>query len=318
MDKKRLEWKVGLFVFIGLGLLALLLVQFSKSATLWKGTYEVHLKATNVGALKRRSSVLLAGVQVGSVSEVKLAQDGKSVTLILKIYDGTAIYSDAKFVIEQSNFLGDQYVGIMPMANVPPVLTNNALVTCEPPFNIQEVARNAAGFIARIDQTAQRLNEAIADVRRLVLNEQTLTNLAVTVANLRVASDRAITVVDNVNFLIDTNKPAITEAISNVVFFSEQINAFADEFRGVMNTNSTELTIAMKNISESSTVLKTIFDEAQAGKGLLGNVLKNDQLSTNVSAIAANLSITTSNLNRLGLWGILWAKKPPKSPPPPR
>ena len=33
MDKSRLEWKVGLFVFIGLVLLAVLLMQFSKGNT---------------------------------------------------------------------------------------------------------------------------------------------------------------------------------------------------------------------------------------------------------------------------------------------
>jgi hypothetical protein len=33
-----------------------------------------------------------------------------------------------------------------------------------------------------------------------------------------------------------------------------------------------------------------------------------------VLAIAGNLSVTTSNLNRLGLWGILWSHKPPKPP----
>jgi hypothetical protein len=32
-----------------------------------------------------------------------------------------------------------------------------------------------------------------------------------------------------------------------------------------------------------------------------------------VSRIVDNLSITTSNLNRLGLWGILWQYKPPRT-----
>ena len=45
-------------------------------------------------------------------------------------------------------------------------------------------------------------------------------------------------------------------------------------------------------------------DELQSGKGLAGTVLQNQQLATNVQIIAGNLAITTSNLNRLGLWGI--------------
>jgi hypothetical protein len=57
-------------------------------------------------------------------------------------------------------------------------------------------------------------------------------------------------------------------------------------------------------------------DDLQAGKGLAGALLKDEQLSVTVSQIANNLSITSSNLNRLGLWNILWQHKPPKANPP--
>jgi hypothetical protein len=54
----------------------------------------------------------------------------------------------------------------------------------------------------------------------------------------------------------------------------------------------------------------------QAGKGLAGNVLRNEVLATNFQEIAGNLAVTTSNLNRVGLWGILWSKTPPKTAAP--
>ena len=41
MDKSRFEWKVGLFVFIGLVLLAALLLQFSKGTSLFRPTYDI-------------------------------------------------------------------------------------------------------------------------------------------------------------------------------------------------------------------------------------------------------------------------------------
>ena len=53
-------------------------------------------------------------MQVGTVSGMQLAPDGKSVTIILRIYQDYQIHKDARFVIEQSGFLGDQYVAIMP------------------------------------------------------------------------------------------------------------------------------------------------------------------------------------------------------------
>jgi phospholipid/cholesterol/gamma-HCH transport system substrate-binding protein len=317
MEKSHQEIKVGLFVFVGLLLLAVLLLQFSKSTSIFRGTYELRLHASNVGGLKERASVLLAGVQVGTVSGIELAPDGKSVTILLRVYKDYKIYHDARFVIQQSGFLGDQYVAIIPTANQLPVWTNGADVDCEAPFNLQETARAAAGFIQRIDETAQKLDAAVSDVRRLVLNEQTLTNFSDVVGNLRDFSEQATNMVANINLLVATNGEQINLAVSNVVFFSQDLIHLSDDARGVVSTNGTEISAAVKNIESSTETLKRLMDDLQAGQGLAGTLLKNEQLSTNVQAVAANLAIATSNLNQLGLWHFLWHHElPPTNTPP--
>ncbi len=309
MEQKRLETKVGLFVFIGLVLLALLLIQFSKGTSLFRGTYDLRLHASNVGGLKQRASVLLAGVQVGSVSDVQLADDGKSVTIFLKIYRGTRIYSDARFVIEQSGFLGDQFVAIVPTANQGPELTNNAPVECEPPFNLQEVARSAAGFVQRIDDTAQKLDASVTDLRRVVLNVDTLTNFSIAVNNMRTFSEQALGTVNDINGLIATNGAQVNLAVSNVLYFSTQLTQMANSADALLATNGPEINAAVSNIRSSTDTLKKIMDDLHSGQGLAGTLLQNQQMATNVQAIANNLSVATSNLNRLGLWGFLWHKE---------
>ena len=311
MEQKRLETKVGLFVFIGLVLLALLVIQFSKGTSLFRGTYELRLHASNVGGLKQRANVLLAGVPVGSVSNIKLAEDGKSVTILLKIYKENKIYHDARFVIEQSGFLGDQYVSVITVSNQLPVLTNNAVVDCQEPFNLQEVARSAAGFIQRIDETAQKVDASVADLRRVVLNENTLTNFTVAVNNLRVVSERAMGTMNDINDIIATNGSQVSLAVSNILFFSQELTLMADTADRLLATNTPEITASVNNIKSSTDALKKIMDDLQAGRGLAGTLLQNEQLATNVQAIADNLAVTTSNLNRVGLWGILWSHKPP-------
>jgi ABC-type transporter Mla subunit MlaD len=286
MDKSRLDIKVGLFVFIGLALLALLLIQFSKGTSLFHGTYTLRLHAVNVGGIKPRAQVLLAGVQVGTVSDIQLADDGKSVTILLKIYKNFPIYHDARFVIEQSGFLGDQFVSINPTDNQSPTLTNNADVACEAPFNLQEVARSTSGFIQRIDETAKKLDASVSDLQRGVLNPQTLTNFSVALGNMRAFSEQAMGAIGDINALIATN--------------------------------GSEVDIAVSNIESSTETLKRLMDDLQSGKGLAGTVLQNGQLATNVQIIADNLAVTTSNLNRAGLWGILWAHKPAATNAPAR
>ena len=95
----------------------MLLIQFSKGTSLFRGTYLLNLHAANVGGLKERAGVLVSGVQVGSVSKIVLAGDGKSVTIVLQIYKDCPIYHDARFVIESAGFLGDQYVAVIPTTN---------------------------------------------------------------------------------------------------------------------------------------------------------------------------------------------------------
>ena len=312
MSKSRLEWKVGLFVFIALVVLAALLLQFSKGTNFFRPTKIILLRAANVGGLKIRASVFMAGVQIGSVSDIKLGPQGTNVTIWLKIYNEYEIHKDARFAIEQAGFLGDQYVAILPTLNQGDVFHDQDRADAEAPFNIQEVARSAGSFLRRIEETANHLNDAIADVRRLLLNEQTLTNLSVAVANLRTVSERAITTVDGLNTLVSSNAPAFSTSGSNLVFFSQQLNQFGGDLSQVLATNSPGINAAIKNIESSTVMLKDLLGDIQAGKGLAGNLLQNPELATSVSLIASNLSVTSSNLNRLGVWGILWQHKPPK------
>ena len=310
MEKSRLQTKVGLFVVLGLALLATLLILFSKSTSPFSRTYELRLHASNVGGLKPRTGVLLAGVQVGSVSSIQLAGDGKSVTILLDIYQGCKIYRDARFIIEQSGFLGDQYVSIIPTENQDRLLANGDEVNCQEPFNLQEVARSASGFIRRIEDTAKKLDDSITDLRRVVLNEETLTNFSATLHNLRTVSEQAMGTVNNINALVATNGPQINLAVSNVVFFSQELLRLAGSAEDVLATNSTDITAAVKNIESSTEVLKDLLNNVQSGKGLAGTVLENEQLTTNVQAIANNLAVASSNLNRLGLWHFLWHREP--------
>jgi len=310
MEKSRLETKVGLFVLLGLVLLGVLMIQFSKGTSLFRGTYTVRLHTDNVGGLKQKSSVLLAGVAVGTVEQIQLAADGKSVTVFLKIYKDYPIYGDARFVIEQAGFLGDQFVSVIPTANAQPALAEGAEVNCQEPFNLQEVARSAAGFLKRIDDTAKKLDDCVTDLRAQVLNAKTLSGFGASVTNLRAATEQALGAVTEINGLIQTNGIQVGLAVSNAVLFSARLDSLADSAQAVLATNGANLTLATKNIDDITGTVKQLAADVQAGKGLAGTMLQNPELATNVQTLAANLSVTSSNLNRLGLWGVLWARKP--------
>ena len=311
MENSRLETKVGIFVLIGLVLLGVMMVQFSKGNSLFRDTYTVNLHTRNVGGLKSKSAVLLAGVQVGSVRQIDLSADGKSVTIQLQIYKSFPIYHDARFVIEQAGFLGDQFVSVIPTSNAPPALIDGADVNCQEPFNLQQVARDAAGFIQRIDETAKKLDASVTDLRAQVLNAGTLANFGTSITNLKIFTEQALGTIKNINGIVETNSTQVGLAVSNAVLFSEELTRLAASAQVMLDTNGATISIAAKNIAETTETFKKLAADLHAGKGLAGTFLKNPERATNFQAIAANLAVTSSNLNRLGLWGILWSHKPP-------
>src|SRR5438093_981984 len=114
MNESRLATKVGLFVALGLVLLVLLLMSFSKGLTILTKSYELNLRAPQVGGLKDRAAVLMSGITVGNVVEANIPPDGQGVIIKLKIQEKYKIHADARFRIDQIGFLGDQYVAIYP------------------------------------------------------------------------------------------------------------------------------------------------------------------------------------------------------------
>jgi len=244
---------------------------------------------------------------------VELDPDGKAVTIFLKISKRYRLYADAKFDIEQAGFLGDQYVSINPGANVGEPLTNNAVVQCRNPFNLQETVATAAETISRIGQVTTNVNAAVIDVRKHVLTERKLGNLGASIDRFALLTLDAQNAVSNVNELVSANALPVAIAVSNLSQFSTQLAPLATNVNEWFVTNEDKLEVILENVESASTMLTNLLQGLQSGQGAAGRLLRDEQLADNLSAVAQNLAITTSNLNRRGLWSILWKQKEPRT-----
>ena len=311
MNESRWAVKVGLFVLIGLVLLAALLVKFSKSGALLTPTYRIELVTRNVAGLKPGASVLMAGVPVGNVEEADLAPDGRTVIIQLKLLRKyqDKIHKDARFLVEQAGFLGDQYVSIVPRENHELAIQGGERIMGEDAFNFQEIARSAAGLMQRVDQTVVKLNEAVTRVDQVLLSEETLTNLSTSVLNFRILSDRSLVAMDTVDRLLKTNSPSVGASVSNLVTFSEELRGFSGGLRLLIETNSPAFTSSLSNIETATIQVNQLLKDVQEGKGLAGALLRSPELQQNVTLLTSNLNVASSNLNKLGLWRFLWKPK---------
>lgn len=312
MSDSRQAGKVGAFAIAAIVLLAALLLTFSKGLSWFTPTYTLRLRADNVGGLKARSAVLVSGVAVGMVVGTELAPEGKGVTILLKIKKRYKIHSDAEFVVEQIGLLGDQYVVVYPTKNQGPPLKDGDEVSCRSPFSFQAIAMSTVGFIERVDETTKVLKQAVERINNTVLTDRTLTNLAQGIGNFNTFSERAITLVENLNYLVSTNSSPLTGSLTNLVRFSEDLTLLASELRETVDENRTNISATVNHLKESSRALSRLANDFDQGKGLAGSLFREPQLQVNLSNALHHLAVVSSNIARFGL---LYKPKPSKAEP---
>ena len=119
----------GLFIVLGFAALAYLATQTTSLVNFQSGpTYDVTAEFTNIGGLKDRAPVKLAGVRVGTVRSIVLDQksmDAKVTMAIADRYD--QIPEDSYAKIMTSGLLGDQFVALSPGGS-PDVLKNGSRI----------------------------------------------------------------------------------------------------------------------------------------------------------------------------------------------
>lgn len=113
-NQRLVEIAVGLFVVAGIAALFALAMRVS-NITGFSGVerYTVIGHFQNVGGLKEKAPVNMAGVQVGRVSDIELDKKTFEARVELSIsseYDN--LPSDTSAAIRTSGLLGEQYIGL--------------------------------------------------------------------------------------------------------------------------------------------------------------------------------------------------------------
>ena len=116
----RIEMLVGLFVVLGILSLSALAFKVSGLMTLSNDNagYTVTAAFSEIGGLKPRARVAIAGVAVGRVQSIKLDESGFQAIVTMRIHnDVNKIPTDTIASIATSGLIGDNYVMLAPGAD---------------------------------------------------------------------------------------------------------------------------------------------------------------------------------------------------------
>jgi phospholipid/cholesterol/gamma-HCH transport system substrate-binding protein len=137
MERSRINIAVGLFVLIGILGLAYLSIQLGRVSLLGATGYVVTADFPSVGGLKAGSTVEIAGVEIGRVEAIGLADYQARVTL--RIHAGVKLQEDSIASIKTKGLIGEKYLRISPGGSDRLIPPRGRIREVEAPVDFEEL-----------------------------------------------------------------------------------------------------------------------------------------------------------------------------------
>lgn len=260
--ERGLEFKVGVFVFVGLAMLGALVVQFGRLGEGFKTYYTITVRFKDAGGLLKGTDVLLAGARIGKVaSGPKLVRDGDGVAVPLKIYDYIKIPEGTKFTVGSSGLLGDRFVNVMiptgpPTAYLPP----NADVVGARETGIDDLTSSGGALVNDLRGTVQKIDTTVTRLNQDTLSQANMDNLKASMEHLNQATS------------------ALAES-------SKKLDGVIEQADSTMSSAKKAADGLQNAIADTRTVLRS----ATQGKGLVATLLNDQKLANDLHALISNL-----------------------------
>jgi phospholipid/cholesterol/gamma-HCH transport system substrate-binding protein len=139
MKKYSLETIVGIFVFIGLLCVGYLTIKLGKMELIGGDNYILYARFNSVSGLKTDSSVEMAGVEIGRISNIGLDSERQMALVTLKIHKDVQITDDAIASIKTSGMIGDKFVKVTPGGSDIILQPGETIIETESAIDLEEL-----------------------------------------------------------------------------------------------------------------------------------------------------------------------------------
>jgi phospholipid/cholesterol/gamma-HCH transport system substrate-binding protein len=171
---RRVTLIVGAFVTAIGVVLGLVLLFLGAATRLFSERAVLHVRFENVSGLRRGASVQLAGVTVGTVTDVELAPADGAGALVRASVTPAAfahLHADADATLGTVGLLGDKVVALDP-GRAPRPLTRDAVIPGHPPLDLTDALSQARAAVESFQRVAGRVEDILThlDSQRLFGN----------------------------------------------------------------------------------------------------------------------------------------------------
>ncbi|MEO6787741.1 MAG: MlaD family protein [Chthoniobacteraceae bacterium] len=290
-ESRGIEWKVGIFMLIGLGVIAFMAIKFGKLGQGLKKYYTITAEFPNASGLLKGADVYMAGARVGFTADAPELIEGRyAVEVQLKLKGGVKIPRGSTFVISSSGFLGDAFVSINwpEHPSTTDFLHDGEKVIGKRLEGLGDLTQKGGDVMDELKKRLQELEAPIKDIRERVLSEKNLKAIDDTFASLsdftgdlKNTSKGIDEVIAKAKEAADTLKDTIASAKPPI----EKIDAAAGDLKATLAQIKGAAATADKALESA----RTLINKANSGKGVLGLLLGDKETADNLKTLIRNL-----------------------------
>jgi phospholipid/cholesterol/gamma-HCH transport system substrate-binding protein len=137
MERTKVNVAVGLFLVLGVLALGYLSIRLGRVSFLGGSGYLVTADFPSVGGLKAGSGVEIAGVLIGRVESIGLAD--YQARVVLRLNSGVKIQDDSIASIKTKGLIGEKYIRISPGGSDKIIPPNGRIREVEAPVDLEEL-----------------------------------------------------------------------------------------------------------------------------------------------------------------------------------
>ncbi len=259
------EARVGFVVTLSFTILILMIALLAKINVARSG-YELGIYYSFLNDLDVGAPVNIAGgIKIGQVTAIR--QSGEKTEVVVWIDNKYRLIRDTKFAIFTKGIIGSKYINVFvpPSINVDNFLKDGDKVYGIDPPSFDQMMLIFQGFMQ--DQSG---GELLAEIFKN--SKQFVENLNA------ISSDNR----GDIRQTVLVTKASIFLLSQQTKQFMDQLNRFTGNMASLTEKNKQDISITIRNMSETSSNLNKIIQRLEQGRGSLGKLMNDEEIYYNL------------------------------------
>lgn len=286
------EIKIGIFAVVVL-LASWAGIRFLSGLDVFSRTRTYYVNYTEVSGIAQASPVMILGVKVGSVTEIKLdPTKAEGVELTLEVSRDYDLPVDSKAKLFSDGLMGGKAVAIE-YGTASEFLKSGDHITAAYDKGLMDIAgAELEGLTVKIGETLAKLTTTLDGVNGILDDNR---------SNIKGVMTNLDSVTGTMSDVLTGKKQDLATVIDNLTAFADALGRNSAKIDSVvMNVNTIADQFATTNVAESlqQTIgkLNQTLDKLNNADGTVGKLMNDKVLYDNLAAASANLSTLLADL----------------------